>query len=110
MKLTGNQCRILQELADGSPPRGFSSRGLESLVKRGLVTTTQGNYRVNRRHGGSFEVYRLTPTGLEALREAAHAAHKSAVREAKSELNEALRKLEYAEVVAPPTLETVNGK
>jgi len=103
-KLTGNQVRILRQLVDGHPPTGFTSRGIESLEARGLVGKTTGYYHVNawscvRTSGTPNDVYRLTPAGVEALRERAQADHRSAVRKADRELADALRRLRSVEVV-----------
>jgi hypothetical protein len=108
-KLTGNQIRILTQLADGHPPSGFSSRGIDSLVNRGLVTTVRGSYRVNRRFSsGSFEVYRLTEAGVEALKEEVERCYRAALRKAKSDRDTDLRLLKSAETStpAPPTPST----
>ena len=109
MKLTGNQVRILRELVAGHPPRGLTSRGLESLEARGLVARARGYYSVNARSclrtgTPAGEVYRLTPAGVEALRERAQADHRAAVRKADQELTSALRTLRTVE-----TVETMEG-
>lgn len=98
MRLTSNQVRILADLAKGHPPTGFTNKGIQSLVKRGLVTTAMGTYRVNRRSSsGPFKVRRLTEAGLEALREEIERRYRSAIRAAESEHKADLRLLTSAE-------------
>lgn len=104
-KLTSNQSRILRQLCDGHVPTGFSPRGIQSLEERGLVTRATGFYQVNRsncvRLGISpGTVYRLTPAGVDALRDVAHTRHRAAIREADRELDAELQKLDHAEVVS----------
>jgi sulfite reductase beta subunit-like hemoprotein len=95
MKLTANQVRILVQIADGFPPTGFSPKGIESLVKRGLVTTTIGSYsrRVTWPPHAQYEIYCLTEAGVEALREEIERRYQSALRTAKAERDKDLRHL-----------------
>lgn len=98
-KLTANQSRILWQLIKGHPPTGFSNKGIDSLVSRGLATTTLGHYKVNRRHTvglSPIEIYVITDEGKEALHEDAERKYKAEVRTAKRTLDESLRRINSA--------------
>lgn len=100
MKLTANQVRILVEIVEGNPPTGLTSRGIESLIERGLVKTAIGTYKANRRFGaGPGEIYCLTEAGFESLREEIERRYNAALRAAKSERDADLKRLNRLERV-----------